>query len=112
MREESHCLTVTLYNLNGNLAPLEQFEDLIHSAPPQDAFPGRTTRDSPDADQRGNQREEILLIPRVVRDVDEDASLSKSLRYAPHAQPSSLCAGETGEIQSLQEVFDLSLRNT
>ena len=68
----------------------------------------RATRGSPDADQRGNQGEEILLIPRVVRNVDEDASLSKGLIYAPHAQPSSLCAGE---IQSLQEAFDVSLRN-
>src|SRR5437867_3928852 len=60
------------------------------------------------ADQRGNKCEEILLVRRVVRNVDENASLSKSLSYAPHARPSRFRAGE---LQTLQEALCLSLRN-
>ena len=95
--------------VNGNLAPREQFEDLIHSNAPEDAFFGGATGNPANADQRGNQGEEVLLIPRVVRYVDEDASLSKSLRCAPHASALGLRAGE---MQILQEAFCLSLRNT
>ena len=72
--------------VNGNLATPDELENASHPVPAKDRLFHRTSRNTPDADQSGDQGEGILLIPCIVRCVQEDAPLGKpGLRCAPHA---------------------------
>ena len=72
--------------VNGNFATRDEFENASHPVPAQDRLLHGTSRNTPDADQCGDEGEEIVLIPCIVRHVEKNAPLGKPrLRCAPHA---------------------------
>ena len=78
--------------VNGNFATPDELENASHPVPAQDRLFHGTSGNTPDADQCGDEGEEILFIPCIVRHVEKNAPLGNpGLRCAPHA-PHQDCA--------------------